>query len=485
MMASDPDEAAASIIAAEQKRPTGKLVLNNLALNRLPAAVTKLTWLREIHLFGTGIRDLAPIANLEELQCVDCAESSVRDLAPISRLLNLRKLECSNTGVSSLTPIAKLGELRTVYCWNTEIESLDPLSDLNLLGDFDCNGTFALDLNPIANKPRLFRLNISRNEIDRLSNLGCLPRLETLFCNKTIIAELPVRNAFPRLLDLEVSESAVTNLEIVARFSTLERFDCSDTTVSDLGPLTTLTRLRELNCSGCHLRSLPAAVWDRSNFKLFAWKTRVPGIPSRVLSGNRNDDCAGRLRKWTDYRLGRRKQPEDGAGPSRGTISTDRTDLGAARIAAQGGNPISAFISYSHADRLALHRLHTHLAMLIREGTLSAWTDHEILPGDPIDGVIADQLEKTSLFIALVSPDYLASHYCYEEEFRRAQHLAAFGRLRIIPVILEPCDWLSSPMKTFKALPRNGRPISSYENTNEAYLNVAQDLRRVLELPNA
>ncbi|VFU17681.1 TIR protein [Methylocella tundrae] len=142
-----------------------------------------------------------------------------------------------------------------------------------------------------------------------------------------------------------------------------------------------------------------------------------------------------------------------------------------------------AFLSYSHADEKALERLHKHLAVLKREGTLPTWSDHAILAGDRLDGVISAQLERSQIFLALVSPDYLASQYCYDKEFARALELAAAGRMRIVPVILEPCDWLSSPFKDFAALPKDGQPISGFTNPNNAYLNVVVGLRRLIEVP--
>ena len=143
----------------------------------------------------------------------------------------------------------------------------------------------------------------------------------------------------------------------------------------------------------------------------------------------------------------------------------------------------TAFISYSHADEKALERLHKHLAVLKREGTLPTWSDHAIVAGDRLDRAIRAQLERSRIFVALVSPDYLASRYCYEKEFARALELVAAGQMRIVPVILEPCDWLSSPFKDFAALPKDGQPISGFTNPNNAYLNVVTGLRRILEAP--
>lgn len=78
------------------------------------------------------------------------------------------------------------------------------------------------------------------------------------------------------------------------------------------------------------------------------------------------------------------------------------------------------FISYAHADRKALDRLHIHLAPLRREGAIRAWSDREITAGELLDPAIAGSLENSDLFVALLSPDYLHSRYCYELEFERA-----------------------------------------------------------------
>ena len=141
---------------------------------------------------------------------------------------------------------------------------------------------------------------------------------------------------------------------------------------------------------------------------------------------------------------------------------------------------VEAFISYSHADEKALERIHKHLAMLKRDNTINAWTDHQILPGDKVGENISANLNKSSLFIAVVSPDYLASNYCYEKEFQQAQQLCSDGKIRIVPVILEPCDWLSSPLADYMALPKDGKAISEWDNPNNAYLDVVNGLRKLI-----
>lgn len=147
--------------------------------------------------------------------------------------------------------------------------------------------------------------------------------------------------------------------------------------------------------------------------------------------------------------------------------------------------PTEAFISYAHVDDRRRERLHKHLAMLNREKLISVWSDHEILAGDRFADKIDEALEQAGLFIALLSPDYLASNYCYEKEFQRALQLNEAGQLRIVGVVVEPCDWRSSPFADLVVLPKSGKAIPDWANENTAYLNVVEELRRVLKQPPA
>lgn len=110
------------------------------------------------------------------------------------------------------------------------------------------------------------------------------------------------------------------------------------------------------------------------------------------------------------------------------------------------------------------------MAQLLRDGIFETWSDHAIVPGSNLDNEVLTALRGSQVFIALVSPDYLASNYCYEKEFEAAQKLEAEGRLHIVPVIVEPCDWLSSPLKSRMALPKDGKAIPEWTNENVAYL---------------
>lgn len=142
---------------------------------------------------------------------------------------------------------------------------------------------------------------------------------------------------------------------------------------------------------------------------------------------------------------------------------------------------MKAFISYSHEDEKYLKRLETHLVQIKREGVLQSWTDNEIKVGENLSETISDELSNSDLFIALISPDYIASNYCYEKEFETALEMLGNKEIMIIPIICEPCDWTNTPFKNLLAVPKDGKPISEWANENTAYLSITGSIRKLLK----
>lgn len=140
----------------------------------------------------------------------------------------------------------------------------------------------------------------------------------------------------------------------------------------------------------------------------------------------------------------------------------------------------TVFFSYSHVDEDLRDKLEVHLTMLKREGIIETWHDRRLKPGDAFDAGIMGELERADVILLLVSPDFLASKYCYEDEMGRALERNAEGTARVIPVILRHCDWMSSPFGRLQAVPRNGRPIKAWPDIDEAFLDVTKQIRSVL-----
>lgn len=135
------------------------------------------------------------------------------------------------------------------------------------------------------------------------------------------------------------------------------------------------------------------------------------------------------------------------------------------------------FISYSHKDEALRNELETHLAMLKRDGTIETWHDRRIVAGTDLDDAISENLENAEIVLILVTASFLASNYCYENEMLRALEKQKEGSSTLIPVILRPCDWHSSPFGKLNATPTDGKPVTMFGNQDEAFTIVAKDIR--------
>lgn len=140
----------------------------------------------------------------------------------------------------------------------------------------------------------------------------------------------------------------------------------------------------------------------------------------------------------------------------------------------------SLFFSYSHKDENLRDQLEVHLTMLKREGLISAWHDRRIRAGGEIDNSIDVKLEEAEVVLLLVSPDFLASQYCYDREVKRAMERHENRSARVIPVILRPCDWKNAPFGKLLAAPKDGKPVTMWPDRDEAFLDVVKAVRAAL-----
>lgn len=143
------------------------------------------------------------------------------------------------------------------------------------------------------------------------------------------------------------------------------------------------------------------------------------------------------------------------------------------------------FISYSHRDEALRAELDKHLALLRRQGVLDVWSDHRIPAGGELDAHIDAALESADVIALLVSSDFVSSEYCYGIEMKRAMERHAAGEATVLPVMLRPCDVKGAPFAKLKMVPTDARPVTKWPNQDEAFLDVVQHLRRLLEFRRA
>ena len=138
-------------------------------------------------------------------------------------------------------------------------------------------------------------------------------------------------------------------------------------------------------------------------------------------------------------------------------------------------NSIRLFVTYSHKDVSAKEQLITYLAAMKREGLINIWHDNEILPGDTWRDSIFSNLAESDILLYLVSANSLASENCNKELAE-----ALNTNIRVVPIILEDCDWLNHQLSGFQVLPDKGKPINIWENENEGWQSTVAGIRKVI-----
>lgn len=142
---------------------------------------------------------------------------------------------------------------------------------------------------------------------------------------------------------------------------------------------------------------------------------------------------------------------------------------------------LDVFFSYSHRDEALRDELEVHLALLRREGAIRAWHDRRIGAGRKWEGEIARHLESANLVLLLISPDFIASDYCFDIEMTRALERHEAGEARVIPVILRPADWQTARFAKLQALPMDGKPVTTWPDRDSAFVDVVRGIRAALE----
>jgi hypothetical protein len=139
------------------------------------------------------------------------------------------------------------------------------------------------------------------------------------------------------------------------------------------------------------------------------------------------------------------------------------------------------FISYSHRDEQYRDELMAHLSGLTREGLIDVWHDRRIQPGSSFDEDIEDRLSDANIVILIVSPDFIASDYCYSTEMLSAMKRHTRGSCIVVPVVVRPVDWRRTPFGSLLALPKDGKAVSTWSNRDEAYVDIVTGIRRLVE----
>jgi tetratricopeptide (TPR) repeat protein len=146
-------------------------------------------------------------------------------------------------------------------------------------------------------------------------------------------------------------------------------------------------------------------------------------------------------------------------------------------------SPIKVLYIYTHKDSILCIELDKHLSSLKRQGIIDEWYSLDITSGMDQTDSTNQFIHQAQLILPMISADFLASDYIYSTEMKYIieQHYA--GITSVIPIILRPCIWQDSPLVNFGVLPVGGRAVITWNDRDEAFLNIAVGIRQAMAVP--
>ncbi len=139
------------------------------------------------------------------------------------------------------------------------------------------------------------------------------------------------------------------------------------------------------------------------------------------------------------------------------------------------------FISYSHADEKFMKELREHLTPYSRSGSITAWSDQQIVPGSKWFDEIQAALGKTSVAVLLVSPGFLASDFIHDHELGPLLKKAEEGGVKILWVLVRACSYEETPLKDYQAVVSPPeKPLARIADRDDAWVRVCKEIKRAV-----
>ena len=142
---------------------------------------------------------------------------------------------------------------------------------------------------------------------------------------------------------------------------------------------------------------------------------------------------------------------------------------------------VPVFYSYAHEDETFRIELAKQLKILERTGIISGWSDRDIGAGEDWRNTISENLKDAKIVLLLVSPDFLASDYCYEVEMSYALGRHNRGEAIVIPVFLRKTLFELAPFAKLQGLPKDAKAITDWLNRDDAFAEIAAGIQQAAE----
>jgi len=141
---------------------------------------------------------------------------------------------------------------------------------------------------------------------------------------------------------------------------------------------------------------------------------------------------------------------------------------------------IKVFTAYEQADEQYRRKLRNHLTVLRRQKLLLEASMESISAGSDSWDAIEKAMDNAMIIILMISDEFMANDDCYEiitMAMDRHNEKTAI----VVPLMISPVLTDGEEFTRLQSLPRNGKPISKWRDADEAFMQVAKEIRAVIQ----
>jgi photosystem II stability/assembly factor-like uncharacterized protein len=158
---------------------------------------------------------------------------------------------------------------------------------------------------------------------------------------------------------------------------------------------------------------------------------------------------------------------------------------------------VRVFVSYAREDKRWLdpdyrYSLIPFLMESLRRHRVAFWFDKELKPGDEFRRFIESEIDQSQIALLIVSQSFLNSEFIENREMPRIAERARLGKMIVVPVLVEPCDWSEYPFLADRQMVPSS-PLIDYTESEPQWAKVRfqildglkAQLKRIREAPQS
>lgn len=143
---------------------------------------------------------------------------------------------------------------------------------------------------------------------------------------------------------------------------------------------------------------------------------------------------------------------------------------------------LKIFISYAKEDASSRDTLTRQLASLRRSGKVEIWSDNQIDLGTDWSDVTKERLRQADIILLLISEDFMASDHIWDNQLKESLERRDNGEaVMLVPILVRSCDVKNTVLDNIQGLPRDKKAITLSANLDEAWFQVASEIRQMVE----